>query len=624
MSVSYMLFLGIITLYLYICLHSFVESLSEITANYYYAPPQLQRQPLSPLFNTINSNPDAPPSLLPTLMAASGTLRSISILHNPSETPRSIDKSDKLEDLLDKSREHSSAARGQKLEHFILLKRSDTNSVESSSLDSDHDLPSSSFLSEPQQIVSSSSSSNGDIKPIIDTHTVDDSEEPETHTNNHQLGNQAIIQNGHNSRSHHNNYQLSGSSTSSVSNSLITPSTSNHHSATSASSVNGNNNANKYHNFNLNYIHSLLTKPASSSSLGSLLNGNQNNSPLGPSYYSLALQNAYSSSYHSAPSMNNIQQQQQPVQSASQKQHLYLNTQSSNQFNQPEQLQNNSTNSQNQISDIPATFNCGRQQVGYREPRIVGGNNTYEGEFPWAVSIQRYGNHHCGGVIVGKRWILTAAHCVRSQQVANLIVRTGGHTLTRSSNNVNSHLERDYLVEQIIMHNDFSRYDNLTASQMKSSANINNADIALLRLKHDIHWNELAWPVCFPNREAGNFSGHDAIVIGWGKLNEKSEDFSNELQKVKLTIIDNKVCQNWFRQAGREMPIDDRIICAGFKNGGKDACHGDSGGPLLSKIDGHYVVVGVVSTGIGCARPLLPGLYSRVSSYIGWIERYVV
>lgn len=285
------------------------------------------------------------------------------------------------------------------------------------------------------------------------------------------------------------------------------------------------------------------------------------------------------------------------------------------------------------LADLPGAASCGRQQVGgFREPRIVGGNSTYEGEFPWAVSIQRHGNHHCGGVIVGRRWILTAAHCVRSQLVGNLIVRTGGHTLSRSAassqNNINSYLERDYSVEQIVMHDDFSRYDNMTGGlpggQMKSSAaNANNADIALLRLRSDILWNEFVWPVCFPSRESGNFSGHDAIVIGWGKLSEKSEDFSSELQKVKLTIIDNKVCQNWFRQAGREMQIDDRIICAGFKNGGKDACHGDSGGPLLSRINGQYAVVGVVSTGIGCARPLLPGLYSRVSSYINWVERHI-
>lgn len=376
----------------------------------------------------------------------------------------------------------------------------------------------------------------------------------------------------------------------------------------------GNNN----HNLNLNYIQNMLTKPLNSGSLSSLLGSSGNNnlaagSSSSSSSYGLSMQNAY---YSSMSSLSQLSNSYHLPQSQAQRQ------QSAQSIG--DQLQNLTSNA----IDLPSSPSCGRlqsgrQQVSTREPRIVGGNSTYEGEFPWAVSIQRHGNHHCGGVIVGRRWILTAAHCVRSQQASSLIVRTGGHTLSRSSNSINSHLERDYFVDQIVMHDDFSRYDNLTASQMKSSANTNNADIALLRLKQDIQWNELALPVCFPHRDSGNFSGHDAVVIGWGKLNEKSEEFSNELQKVKLTIIDNRVCQNWFRQAGRDMPIDDRIICAGFKNGGKDACHGDSGGPLLSKINGHYVVVGVVSTGIGCARPLLPGLYSRVSSYIGWIERYV-
>lgn len=355
---------------------------------------------------------------------------------------------------------------------------------------------------------------------------------------------------------------------------------------------------------NLNYIHSLLlTKPANqvTNSLTGLLHG------LSSTATSSSLSHYLPAT--SAPSAPVPSQQQQQVQRYSQ-----FET----------QLQNATLLDLSSGGSLAATT-CGRQQVagGSREPRIVGGNSTYEGEFPWAVSIQRHGNHHCGGVIVARRWILTAAHCVRSQLVGNLVVRTGGSTLARSPNHLGSHLERDYVVDQVVMHGDFSRYDNLTASQMKSSANTNNADIALLRLKQEIHWNELAWPVCFPPKEAGNFSGHDAVVIGWGKLNEKSEEFSNELQKVKLSIIDNKVCQNWFRQAGREMPIDDRVICAGFKNGGKDACHGDSGGPLLSKINGHYAVVGVVSTGIGCARPLLPGLYSRVSSYINWIERHI-
>ena len=98
------------------------------------------------------------------------------------------------------------------------------------------------------------------------------------------------------------------------------------------------------------------------------------------------------------------------------------------------------------------------------------------------------------------------------------------------------------------------------------------------------------------------------LVVGWGKWNEKSDVYSSKLQKVRLSIIENKNCKNWFKMAGQEIAINDEIICAGYKDGGKDACHGDSGGPLLAKISSEWSVIGVVSTGIGCARPLLPGL----------------
>lgn len=459
----------------------------------------------------------------------------------------------------------------------------------------------------------------GDFTKTVDLDHLDNTlDEPEMLINNHQVTPDTFSLSATSNSRHYNSLQLESNP-----NGLLSGGRYNHQQSHNSRHY-GKYSPNMFaNNYNLNYIHSFLTsKPSVTSTslslqtMQSLLNSNPNG--LTMSTYGTGLP-ASSGGAHAAGSSTSSMAAYQPN---------GLN----NVRGQPAVHQNspmdNITGQQNSTTTLaadhhPSVTHCGRQQVAYREPRIVGGNNTYEGEFPWAVSIQRHGNHHCGGVIVGHRWILTAAHCVRSQLVGNLIVRTGGHTLTRSINSISGHLEKDFPVEQIIIHDDFSRYDNLTSSQMKSSANTNNADIALLKLKQEISWNEHAWPVCFPSREAGNFSGHDAIVIGWGKLNEKSEEFSNELQKVKLTIIDNKVCQNWFRQAGRDMPIDDRIICAGFKNGGKDACHGDSGGPLLSRTNGQYVVVGVVSTGIGCARPLLPGLYSRVSSYIGWLERHI-
>ena len=65
--------------------------------------------------------------------------------------------------------------------------------------------------------------------------------------------------------------------------------------------------------------------------------------------------------------------------------------------------------------------------------------------------------------------------------------------------------------------------------------------------------------------------------------------------------------------------VNDGRICAGTELGGKDSCLGDSGGPLMIKQDGRHMLVGVVSTGIGCGRPKLPGLYTRVHSYLDWI-----
>lgn len=638
---NFMLSLGVIISFLYI---SYASGSSFTNIHDVRESSSQQNRWLRPPTSTIR----------PTVSQNTLTIR-----NNMMSTNRSsfgiyplIDAS-KIEDLLNKSQELLKSSSSELYQDVMIANRSD-NALDSTD----------NFF--PPTSVNNHQPSESEAEQEL--------EKIELHTNNHQSisygpqgigisnnNNNNIMPNVHNSR-HYSSYQVG------TGNSLMgLTSGAGAHYNKYASSHSHNSNSFNPNNLNLNHIHNLLltSKPTSSSSLSSLLNFNSNSLSLTSSPYSgLSLQNGYVSSYYSAPSLitsslgsssspsstNSMQQQQQQQQQGSssysslsaQKESLQnlsestlispLPVSSSSSSSSDNNINNNLTSLLLPLSgdkfntnsiDFDLSSLCGKQQVGAREPRIVGGNSTYEGEFPWAVSIQRQGYHHCGGVIVGRRWILTAAHCVRSQLVGNLVVRTGGHTLSRSSNHITSHLGRDYLVEQIVMHDDFSRYDNLTASQMKSSANTNNADIALLRLKQDIHWNDLAWPVCFPNREAGNFSGHDAVVIGWGKLNEKSEDFSNELQKVKLTIIDNKVCQNWFRQAGRDMPIDDRIICAGFKNGGKDACHGDSGGPLLSKINGHYVVVGVVSTGIGCARPLLPGLYSRVSSYIGWIERYV-
>lgn len=125
-----------------------------------------------------------------------------------------------------------------------------------------------------------------------------------------------------------------------------------------------------------------------------------------------------------------------------------------------------------------------------------------------------------------------------------------------------------------------------------------NPDIALIKTKDDIHWSEHVWPACLPPQ--GYQGAEEGIVVGWGKRAEHDHHFSELQQKARLNIIEGPTCERWFREAKRDLVISEKVLCAGKREGGVDACHGDSGSPLLVKNKEHtFLVAGIVSTGIG-------------------------
>ena len=68
--------------------------------------------------------------------------------------------------------------------------------------------------------------------------------------------------------------------------------------------------------------------------------------------------------------------------------------------------------------------------------------------------------------------------------------------------------------------------------------------------------------------------------------------------------------------------MSERMICAGYEGGQKDACAGDSGGPFVCRIGSAWVLSGVVSWGYGCARPGSPGVYAKVSVMLDFVKQH--
>ena len=86
-------------------------------------------------------------------------------------------------------------------------------------------------------------------------------------------------------------------------------------------------------------------------------------------------------------------------------------------------------------------------------------------------------------------------------------------------------------------------------------------------------------------------------------------------------MITNSECR---KSEHKSHEITEDMICAGYANGGKDACSGDSGGPLVCQNGKNAVITGVVSWGISCALPNYPGVYARVTYFLGWIKKNMV
>lgn len=234
-------------------------------------------------------------------------------------------------------------------------------------------------------------------------------------------------------------------------------------------------------------------------------------------------------------------------------------------------------------------------------------------KYPWELT------HRCGGVLIAENWVLTAAHCIvslgdflttRRIRLGTQDLRLGGAT---------------YALARVIVHKDYN------------SNGQNNNDIALIQITADAKTGPVDATRQRPIRIIGTAAGdrplsdYDRVAVtGWGltgaraasgpstfALDGSREHGSPVLLQVELKALPKQRCE---AVPAYKEAMKASVICAGADSAGHDSCNGDSGGPLTRAQGQERVLVGLVSWGKGCALANTPGIYTRVSDYVGWID----
>ncbi|XP_015433606.1 PREDICTED: transmembrane protease serine 9-like [Dufourea novaeangliae] len=245
-------------------------------------------------------------------------------------------------------------------------------------------------------------------------------------------------------------------------------------------------------------------------------------------------------------------------------------------------------------------------------PRITDGVDAAPGEFPYQVSIQwgipplKDYAHACGGSILNENYILTAGHCVL--KIGKLRVVAGRYYLNKAE-------ESDQIIKVVktIVHSGYN-------------GGVAQHDIALLKLETPLKMNKLVAPISLPGlnqKQTGQ-----AVLSGWGSISKKIIPvLPTVLQKAYVPILENDDCYNQLTAqpaVGKQPELFETQVCSGTAGQEVSACSGDSGGPLAQIVGETAVQVGIVSWGMmPCGSSHMPSVYTRVASYIDWINQNI-
>ena len=234
--------------------------------------------------------------------------------------------------------------------------------------------------------------------------------------------------------------------------------------------------------------------------------------------------------------------------------------------------------------------------------RVVGGGESPDGRFPWMTGLlDAFGFNFCGGALISRRHVLTAAHCVHNKRATDIKVVIG---------------ETD--VDLAYLFNRYHRVKSMVTHPGFVHANWSH-DIAILTLATEA--DPKLEPICLPLAMVDFQRSHRfqrLIVAGWGRLASGNSLKPSKLHQVTLPAVDDARCEAaWFTNG-----VSSRWqLCAGAA--GRDTCVYDSGSPLMDT-GGHrsqVTLAGITSFGSSkCGEAGKPGVYTRVTSYMPFIR----
>jgi len=203
-------------------------------------------------------------------------------------------------------------------------------------------------------------------------------------------------------------------------------------------------------------------------------------------------------------------------------------------------------------------------------------NGTVDSGHPAIGALHSGNKAACTATLIGKRTVLTAAHCVTTKNAPYQVLSP-----------INFYIGKLYYG---------TKYKAVAVHVHSKYAGGNKADVAVLRLDRDVTGvTPIPIAMTSPNK------GETIVIVGYGKTGENGQSFGTKRKATNKIDSMTSTTYSMYGSSGSEGNV----------------CNGDSGGPSLATRNGMETVIGVHSTKLNYCGWGATDM--RVDSYYSWI-----